>query len=190
MLSPSKDIFEAGCDEASRGALAGPVFASAVILPFGFDHPLLDDSEKMTENNRNIVRSIIEEKAIAWAAATVTAQEIDRFDVLQASILAMKRAVDKSQIKPEVLLIDGDQWTTTGCPCPCKCVVKGDSEVKSIAAASVLAQTHRDEHTRDISSKCPWCDWPSNKGCPTERHRDAMRRHGLCEHHRRSFKFS
>lgn len=179
-------IIEAGCDEAGRGPLAGPVFAAAVVLPKGFFHPLLNDSKKMTERARNELRQIIETEAEAWSVVSVSAEEIDEMNILRASIEAMQRAVRALGIRPQHLLIDGNRFRpfdgydyTT--------VVKGDATYASIAAASVLAKTHRDEYMRRIATDYPQYGWDRNMGYPTPEHIEAIRKYGYTRHHRRSF---
>ena len=180
------DLIEAGCDEAGRGPLAGPVFAAAVILPKDFHHPLLNDSKKMTEKSRDILRPIIEREAVAWAVEEVSAEEIDTINILNASITGMQRAVLKLDVKPDFLLIDGNRFK------PMKeyehlCVVKGDGKYTSIAAASVLAKTYRDEYMRRLSQEYPQYGWERNMGYPTKEHVDAIIKHGYTPHHRKSF---
>ena len=180
------DLIEAGCDEAGRGPLAGPVFAAAVILPKDFHHPLLNDSKKMTEKSRDILRPIIEREAVAWAVEEVSAEEIDTINILNASITGMQRAVLKLDIKPDFLLIDGNRFK------PMKeyehlCVVKGDGKYTSIAAASVLAKTYRDEYMRRLAQEYPQYGWERNMGYPTKEHVDAIIKHGYTPHHRKSF---
>ena len=181
-----EDLIEAGCDEAGRGPLAGPVYAAAVILPKDFYHPLLNDSKKMTEKARETLRPIIEREAIAWAVEEVSAEEIDSINILNASIAGMQRAVRKLDVKPEFLLIDGNRFK----PCdgiPHQCVVKGDATYASIAAASVLAKTYRDEHMRKLAKEFPQYGWDRNMGYPTKEHIDAIIAHGYTPHHRKSF---
>jgi ribonuclease HII len=177
---------EAGCDEAGRGCLAGPVFAAAVILPAGFSHPLLNDSKQMTEHNRRTLREIIEHEAVAWAVEAVSAEQIDRINILNASIEGMSLAVERLAVRPEMLLIDGNRFHTW-LGIPFKCIVGGDGKYTSIAAASVLAKTHRDEYMKLIAAEFPEYDWAQNKGYPTEAHRNAISRHGLSPHHRKTF---
>jgi ribonuclease HII len=177
---------EAGCDEAGRGCLAGPVHAAAVILPKDFRHPLLNDSKQLTENQRNALREIIEREAIAWAVATVEPAEIDRINILKASFLAMHRALDALSQRPELILVDGNRFQPYAA-IPHRCFVKGDGKYASIAAASVLAKTHRDAHMQALHAQHPAYDWPQNKGYPTAAHRAAIRLHGITPQHRRSF---
>lgn len=180
---------EAGCDEAGRGPLAGPVTAAAVILPPEWNHPLLNDSKKMSEKNRNLLRKIIENEAVAWAVEMVMPDEIDRINILNASFAAMSRAVEKLSIKPQLLLIDGNRFRSN-LNIPYQCIVKGDATFTSIAAASVLAKTYRDEYMMRIADEYPVYNWKQNKGYPTREHRKAVLRHGLSPYHRVSFNHS
>ena len=180
---------EAGCDEAGRGPLAGPVTAAAVILPPEWNHPLLNDSKKMSEKNRNLLRKIIEKEAVAWAVEMVMPDEIDRINILNASFAAMSRAVEKLSIKPQLLLIDGNRFRSN-LNIPYQCIVKGDAAFTSIAAASVLAKTYRDEYMMRIADEYPVYNWKQNKGYPTREHREAVLRHGLSPYHRVSFNHS
>lgn len=177
---------EAGCDEAGRGCLAGPVFAAAVILPPDFHHPGLNDSKQMTEKQRDALRLVVEQEALAWAVARAEPEEIDRINILQASFLAMHRALDGLLQRPEFILVDGNRFRRYG-EVPHLCVVKGDGKYAAIAAASVLAKTHRDAEMYRLAALFPEYDWMGNKGYPTAAHREAIRRHGLTPHHRRSF---
>lgn len=182
----NKNLIEAGCDEAGRGCLSGPVFAAAVILPKKFKHSLLDDSKKLTDKQRRELRIIIEQEAISWAVEQVSVDEIDEINILNASLLAMHKAIKKLKPKPELLLIDGNRFK------PYKgiehtCIVKGDGIFMSIAAASVLAKTYRDDHMLEIDKQYPEYDWKTNKGYGTEKHRTAMGKYGRTEHHRKSF---
>ena len=188
MLRPhlNPDIIEAGCDEAGRGCLAGPVFAAAVILPKNFSNELLNDSKKLTEAQRYTLREIIEREAVAWAVGIVTAEEIDEINILRASILAMKRAVEQLQTQPEHLLIDGNRFTPYK-NIPYTTVVKGDATFMSIAAASILAKTYRDDYMQEIAKEFPAYDWEKNKGYPTPKHRAAIRAFGPTPHHRMTF---
>lgn len=182
----SPGIIEAGCDEAGRGCLAGPVFAAAVVLPSGFNHPLLNDSKMVTARNREILRIAIEKEAVSWAVSWVDNETIDRVNILNASIMAMHRAVRNLKIKPELLLVDGNRFHDyTGIKHVC--VVDGDAIYRSIAAASILAKTHRDKYMEHLHMKYPQYAWLTNKGYPTEAHRRALVQHGLTEFHRRSF---
>lgn len=177
---------EAGCDEAGRGCLAGPVFAAAVILPDGFSHPLLNDSKQMSEKNRRTLREIIEREAVAWAVEAVSAERIDRINILNASMEGMSLAVARLSVEPHFLLIDGNRFVTT-LAIPYKCIVGGDGKYMSIAAASVLAKTHRDEYMERLAAEFPEYEWLRNKGYATRQHRLAIREHGLTPHHRRTF---
>ena len=182
----SKDMIEAGCDEAGRGCLAGPVFAAAVILPPDFSHPLLNDSKQMTERNRNLLRTIIEREAVAWRVVAVSPARIDEINILNASFEGMTLAVEGLAVRPEFLAIDGNRFRTR-LDIPYSCVVKGDGKYADIAAASVLAKTHRDEYMLRIAAEYPQYGWARNKGYPTREHRLAIREHGLTPHHRLSF---
>ncbi len=181
------NIPEAGCDEAGRGCLAGPVFAAAVILPNDFICPQLNDSKQLTENQRDKLRVIIEQEAIAWAVAQLPPAEIDRINILKASLAAMHRALAALLIQPEFILVDGNRFHPYG-QIPHQTVVKGDGKYASIAAASVLAKTHRDAEMRRLAQQFPEYGWHQNMGYPTLAHRDAIRRFGVTEHHRRSFR--
>ena len=181
------DVIEAGCDEAGRGCLAGPVFAGAVILPNDFYHPLLDDSKKLSEKHRNILRPIIEEEALAWAVANVSPEEIDEINILNASFLAMHRAIAQLGIIPQHLLIDGNRFKPYT-DIAHTCIVKGDGKLMSIAAASILAKTHRDAFMKHAHEKFPNYHWNSNKGYPTLAHRAAIKQFGITSHHRTSFR--
>lgn len=179
-------VLEAGCDEAGRGCLAGDVYAAAVILPPHFTNELLNDSKQLTEAQRYQLREVIEREAVAWAVGIVTAAEIDKMNILRASILAMHRAVDGLKVRPQHLLIDGNKFT------PYKgithnTVVKGDATYMSIAAASILAKTYRDDYMLRIAQEYPMYDWQNNKGYPTAKHRAAIREYGTTPHHRMTF---
>ena len=179
-------LIEAGCDEAGRGCLAGSVFAAAVILPPDFSHPLLNDSKQMTERARNILREVIEREAVAWAVAEVTAARIDEINILKASIEGMNIAAANLKVAAEFLAIDGNRFIShTGLPY--KCIVKGDGKYADIAAASVLAKTHRDEYMLRLHNEFPHYGWDRNKGYPTREHRLAIREYGLTPYHRLSF---
>lgn len=177
---------EAGLDEAGRGPLAGPVFAAAVILPPGFHHPLLNDSKQMTEKARTILREIIEKEALAWAVEPVSAQEIDSINILNASITGMQRAVRRLSVRPDFLLVDGNRFKPFD-DYEYQTVVHGDATYASIAAASVLAKTHRDEYMRKIAAEYPQYGWDKNMGYPTPAHIEAIRQFGYTPHHRMSF---
>jgi ribonuclease HII len=177
---------EAGCDEAGRGPLAGPVFAAAVILPEDFCHPLLDDSKKMSAAARETLRPVIEKEAVAWAVEEVSAEEIDRLNILWASVTGMQRAVRKLAVKPDFLLIDGNRFRPFD-GYPYVTIVHGDATYASIAAASVLAKTWRDERMRELAREYPQYGWEHNMGYPTPEHIAAIRQYGLTPYHRRSF---
>ena len=180
------ELKEAGCDEAGRGCLAGPVFAAAVILPEDFHHPLLNDSKQVTENNRNELRSYIEVNALAYAVAMVDNEEIDKINILKASFKAMHLAIAQLSIKPQLLLIDGNRFIKYR-RIPHKCIVKGDSKYASIAAASILAKTYRDEYMLRLHESFPQYGWNTNKGYGTEEHRKAIEAHGVTNYHRKTF---
>ena len=188
MLLPylNKGVVEAGCDEAGRGCLSGSVFAAAVILPADFKNELLNDSKKLTEKQRYALREIIESEALAWAVGEVTPQEIDEINILNASFLAMHRAVDQLKIRPEHLLIDGNRFKKYG-DTPHTTVVKGDGKYLSIAAASILAKTYRDDYMNCLHAEYPVYDWNNNKGYPTKKHRAAIALHGVTPYHRLTF---
>ncbi len=186
LSSYNKNILEAGCDEAGRGCLAGPVVAAAVILPPDFDYGALNDSKKLTEKQRKELRPVIEENAIAWAVEMVSNSEIDKINILNASFLAMNRAAQKLNVKPGHLLIDGNRFRPQT-DIPFTCFVKGDARFYSIAAASVLAKTWRDEYMEKIHQEFPHYDWKNNKGYPTKKHREAIVKHGITKYHRLSF---
>ncbi len=178
---------EAGCDEAGRGCLAGPVYAAAVILPPNFQCDLLNDSKKLSEKQRYQLRPIIEEQALAFAVGVVSNQEVDEINVLKASFLAMHRAVEQLKLKPEHLLIDGNRFQ----PFPGvahDCIIKGDGKLLPIAAASILAKTYRDDYMNQIDQDFPYYQWRKNKGYPTKAHRSAIQEHGPSKHHRMSFR--
>lgn len=181
------NTIEAGCDEAGRGCLAGPVFAAAVILPPDFNNNLLNDSKKLTEKQRYKLRPIIEKEAIAWAVEMVSNKEIDKINILNASFLAMNRAVQKLKIQPKHLLIDGNRFRTQS-KIPFTCLIKGDGRFFSIAAASVLAKTYRDDFMIKIQKEFPNYGWEKNKGYPTKKHRSAIKKFGVTKYHRMSFK--
>ena len=186
-LEPGR--LEAGCDEAGRGPLAGPVYAAAVILPPDFHHPLLNDSKQMSEKARDTLRPIIEAEAIAWAVEAVQPEEIDRLNILWASVTGMQRAVLRLSPAPEFLLIDGNKFRPFGpyCAKTFKTIVHGDATFQSIAAASVLAKTYRDARMRELSQEYPQYGWERNMGYPTTEHIEAIRRHGFTPWHRMSF---
>ncbi len=180
-------LLEAGTDEAGRGCLAGPVVAAAVILPKDFSHPLLNDSKQLSEKNRQLLKPIIEEKAIAYAVSFVFQDEVDKINVLQASITGMHRAIEALEVTPEFIIVDGDKFRNYK-EIPHKTIVKGDAKYLSIAAASVLAKTYRDEYMKKIHQEFCEYNWQKNKGYPTKEHRDAIRKFGATLHHRKSFK--
>ncbi len=179
-------LSEAGCDEAGRGCLAGPLVASSVILPTNFKHKLLNDSKQLTVNKRQILEPIIKDKAVSWAVGIVSVEEIDEINILNASFLAMHRAIDKLKTNIDLLLIDGNKFKSYK-KIRHLCIVKGDSKFNSIAAASVLAKNHRDEIMLALDSNFPEYDWKNNKGYPTVKHREAIRQIGICKHHRKSY---
>ena len=183
----TKGVIEAGCDEAGRGCLAGPVFAAAVILPEGFAHPLLNDSKKLSEKQRDLLRPIIEAEAIAWAVGRVEPEEIDEINILNASFLAMHRALDQLSTRPEELLIDGNRFNPYH-DLPFHCMIKGDGRFRSIAAASVLAKTYRDDLMTAYAVEYPGYGWEQNAGYPTKAHREAIRQLGVTPYHRMSFR--
>ncbi len=189
MLSPfyQDEFVEAGCDEAGRGCLAGPVFAAAVILPKNFKHKLLTDSKQLKEEDRYSLRKMIEKKAIAYAVAHVDHEEIDRINILNASFLAMHRALDMLSVQPGFILIDGNRFKKYQ-EVPHACIIQGDGKYYSIAAASILAKTYRDDFMRNIASQHPEYEWASNKGYPTIKHRNAVLKHGFSPFHRRTFR--
>ena len=183
----NKNTIEAGCDEAGRGCLAGPVFAAAVILPADFENELLNDSKKLTEKQRYQLRPIVEEQAVAWAVVAVDNNEIDEVNILNASFLAMNRAVEKLDTNPEHLLIDGNRFWTKS-KIPYTCMIKGDGRFYSIAAASILAKTYRDDYMAKIHEEFPQFDWNKNKGYPTKKHRAAIKEFGPTKYHRMTFR--
>ncbi len=203
------DSLEAGCDEAGRGCLAGPVYAAAVILPPHYDNPLLNDSKQLTARKRKQLRDEIERDALAWAVGIVTNDEIDKINILHAAFLAMHRAIDQLKLRPQSLLIDGNRFDPyrpqdgdtlqpRPQPIPCKpndparlphqCMVKGDARFQNIAAASILAKTYRDEYMETLAEQYPFYDWQSNKGYPTKAHREGIKKHGISPFHRHSFR--
>ena len=185
-------VLEAGCDEAGRGPLAGSVFAAAVILPPDFSNEVLNDSKQLTEKQRYALREVIEREAVAWAVAEVTAEEIDRINILQASILGIHRALSRLSSVPEHILVDGNKWkpyVPEGglMEIPARTVVKGDATYMSIAAASILAKTYRDDYMLRLHEEYPMYHWDENKGYPTEAHYEAIRQYGITPYHRKSF---
>ena len=180
------DYIEAGCDEAGRGCLAGPVFAAAVILPTDYFHSLLNDSKQLTEKQRDCLRHEIEREAIAWAVESSDNLFIDKHNILKASVFTMHKALEKLRVKPGFVIIDGNYFLPYG-NIPHKTIVKGDALYYSIAAASVLAKTYRDEYMENLHNEFPMYQWNNNKGYPTLAHRKAIAEHGICDYHRRSF---
>jgi ribonuclease HII len=178
---------EAGCDEAGRGCLAGPVVAASVILPKKFKHPLLNDSKQLSEKNRNILEKVIKKEAIAWEIGVIWNQEIDKINILNASIKAMHKSIEKLKTKPELLLIDGNRFHAFK-DIPHKCIIKGDAKYACIAAASVLAKTYRDKLMQKLHLEFPQFDWKNNKGYPTKIHRQSIVNYGITKYHRKSFK--
>ena len=188
MLLPylQENRIEAGCDEAGRGCLAGAVYAAAVILPPNFKNDLLNDSKQLTEKQRYALRSVIEESALAWAVGIVSPEEIDQINIPNASFLAMHRAIDQLKIRPEHLLIDGNRFNPYP-NIPHTTIVKGDGKYLSIAAASILAKTYRDDYMNQLHREYPVYDWDHNKGYPTKKHRAAIAEHGISPYHRKSY---
>ena len=179
-------MVEAGCDEAGRGCLAGSVYAAAVILPPDYHNELLNDSKQLTEKRRYALRETIQREAVAWAVGVVTPEEIDNINILNASILAMHRALDQLAVRPEAVIVDGNRFKPYG-NVPFSTIVKGDGKYLSIAAASILAKTYRDDYMGKLAEEYPQYDWKSNKGYPTKKHRDAIRQFGTTPYHRRTF---
>jgi ribonuclease HII len=177
---------EAGCDEAGRGCLAGSVYAAAVILPEDYHNDLLNDSKQLTEKRRYQLREIIERDAVAWAVGIVSPDEIDKINILNASILAMHRALDQLKVRPEAIIVDGNKFKPYH-QLPHTTIVKGDGKYLSIAAASILAKTYRDDYMNELAKEYPQYDWLSNKGYPTKKHRDAIRQYGITPYHRKSY---
>lgn len=183
---------EAGCDEAGRGCLAGSVYAAAVIFPEDYHNDELNDSKQLTDRRRHALRPIIERDALAWAVGIVSPEEIDQINILNASFLAMHRALDQLAVRPEAIIVDGNRFTpyrdcATSEQLPHTCIVKGDAKYLSIAAASILAKTWRDDYMDRLAEEYPQYDWQSNKGYPTRKHREAIRRYGVTPYHRRSY---
>lgn len=181
-----KDKIEAGCDEAGRGCLAGSVFAAAVILPKDYKNPDLNDSKKLSARQRQRLRAVVEHDAVAWAVGVATPREIDELNILQASLLAMHRALDRLRLRPEAVIVDGNRFNPYR-GLPCKTIIKGDGKYLSIAAASILAKTYRDDYMAELAEEYPQYGWLRNKGYPTREHREAIRRHGVTPVHRRTF---
>ena len=189
-----KGLIEAGCDEAGRGCLAGSVYAAAVIFPEDYQNDELNDSKQLTDKRRKQLREIIQRDAVAWAVGIVTPEEIDRINILNASILAMHRALDQLTVRPEAIIVDGNRFkpyrpVVDGLPVniPHTTIVKGDGKYLSIAAASILAKTYRDDYMDELAKEYPQYDWLSNKGYPTKKHREAIRQYGITPYHRKSF---
>lgn len=182
-------MIEAGCDEAGRGCLAGAVYAAAVILPPDYHNEMLNDSKQLTERRRYLLRTEIERDAVAWAVGIVSPEEIDKINILNASILAMHRALDLLKVRPEAIIVDGNSFKpyTSPNPIPHTTIVKGDAKYLSIAAASILAKTYRDDYMNRLAEEYPQYDWLSNKGYPTKKHREAIRLYGITPYHRRTF---
>jgi|TARA_B110000196_G_scaffold124640_1_gene108130 ribonuclease HII len=178
---------EAGCDEAGRGCLAGPVVAASVILSKNFKHPLLNDSKQLSRKNRDLLEKVIKEKAVVWGIGVIWNQEIDKINILNTSIKAMHKSIEKLKIKPELLLIDGNRFHAFK-DIPHKCIIKGDAKYACIAAASVLAKTYRDKLMQKLHLKFPQFDWKNNKGYPTKIHRQSIVNYGITKYHRKSFK--
>ena len=179
-------VTEAGCDEAGRGCLAGSVYAAAVIFPAGYTNEELNDSKQLTDRRRKRLREIIERDALAWAVGIVTPEEIDRINILNASILAMHRALDMLKVRPESIIVDGNRFKPYH-DIEHTCVVKGDAKYLSIAAASILAKTYRDDYMDNLAKEYPQYDWTNNKGYPTKKHREALRLYGITPYHRKSY---
>ena len=177
---------EAGCDEAGRGCLAGSVYAAAVILPDGYQNELLNDSKQLSEKKRYQLREIIERDAVAWAVGIVTPKEIDKINILNASILAMHRALDQLKVRPEAVIVDGNRFKKYK-DLPHTTIVKGDGNYLAIAAASILAKTYRDDYMNELAKEYPQYDWLSNKGYPTKKHREAIKQFGITPYHRKSY---
>lgn len=180
-------LIECGCDEAGRGCLAGSVYAAAVILPSDYSNERLNDSKQLTEKQRYALRTEIERDAVAWAVGVVTPEEIDRINILNASILAMHRAIDGLQVRPQAVIVDGNRFKSYH-DLPYTTIIKGDGKFLSIAAASILAKTYRDDYMNELALAYPQYDWQSNKGYPTKKHREAIARHGITPYHRRSYR--
>ncbi|MBW4755962.1 ribonuclease HII [Prevotella melaninogenica] len=181
-----EDLIEASCDEAGRGCLAGSVYAAAVILPPDYQNELLNDSKKLTAKKRYALREEIERDAIAWAVGIVTPEEIDKINILNASFLAMHRALDQLSVRPEAVIVDGNRFKPYQ-DLPSTTIVKGDGKYLSIAAASILAKTYRDDYMLSLAEEYPQYDWQSNMGYPTKKHRQAIREHGITPYHRKSY---
>ncbi len=190
-LFHTPDVVEAGCDEAGRGCLAGPVFAAAVVLPPDFSNELLNDSKQLTERQRYGLREVIEREAVAWAVAECSPAEIDKFNILRCSIMAMQRALDKLAVRPGHIIVDGNRWNPykyDGQVVAADTVVKGDATYMSIAAASILAKTYRDDRMKALAQEFPQYGWDKNMGYPAKAHRDAIRQYGPTPYHRMTFR--
>ncbi len=185
----TEESIEAGCDEAGRGCLAGPVFAAAVILPRDFRHEFIDDSKKLPRHQRIEMRKVIESEAVSWAVSSVDAEMVDRINILNASFLAMHQAIQALAVRPQLLLIDGNRFQPYQ-KIPHLCIVKGDGKFLSIAAASILAKTYRDEYMEKLHEQYPGYDWKNNKGYPCKKHREGIAVHGISPFHRRSFRLA
>jgi ribonuclease HII len=186
-LQYQKKLLEVGTDEAGRGCLSGPVVAAAVILPTNFSHSLLNDSKQLTEKQRQVLRPIIEQHALAWAVGFVSPKKIDKINILQASILAMHQSIEALNVKPEFIIVDGNKFKPLN-NIPYKTIVKGDSKYMSIAAASILAKTYRDEYMQELAKEFTNYFWENNKGYPTKQHRNGIRKFGITTYHRKTFK--
>jgi len=186
-LQYQKEKLEVGTDEAGRGCLSGPVVAAAVILPDDFEHPLLNDSKQLTEKQRKLLRPYIEKHAVAWAVVYVSPKKIDEINILQASILAMHKSIDKLKVTPEFIIVDGNKFKLYK-DIPHKTIIKGDAKFMSIAAASVLAKTYRDDYMEKIDKEFPQYNWKKNKGYPTKEHRNGIREFGITKYHRKTFR--
>ena len=188
MLEPHfyTDLIEAGCDEAGRGCLAGSVYAAAVILPSDYDNPEFNDSKKLTEKKRYLLREQVQRDAVAWAIGVVTPEEIDKINILNASFLAMHRALDQLKVRPEAVIVDGNRFKPYH-DLPYTTIIKGDGRYQAIAAASILAKTYRDDYMAELAIQYPQYDWQSNKGYPTKKHREAIKNYGITPFHRRSY---
>ena len=179
-------MIEAGCDEAGRGCLAGSVYAAAVILPSDYDNPEFNDSKKLTEKKRYLLREQVQRDAVAWAIGVVTPDEIDKINILNASFLAMHRALDQLKVRPEAVIVDGNRFKPYH-DLPYTTIIKGDGRYQAIAAASILAKTYRDDYMAELAIQYPQYDWQSNKGYPTKKHREAIKNYGITPFHRRSY---
>ena len=188
MLEPHfyTDLIEAGCDEAGRGCLTGSVYAAAVILPSDYDKPEFNDSKKLTEKKRYLLREQVQRDAVAWAIGVVTPDEIDKINILNASFLAMHRALDQLKVRPEAVIVDGNRFKPYH-DLPYTTIIKGDGRYQAIAAASILAKTYRDDYMAELAIQYPPYDWQSNKGYPTKKHREAIKNYGITPFHRRSY---